>query len=100
MSSIKDKITPGEWESTGYHIRSDKRFAPIGQSYVADVPRHENKFAVDTEGIANAKLWASSKSMLDILERLDKWGKNEHRNDTFWEIVDEATNLLKQLNNE
>lgn len=102
MSSIKDKITPGECYATGHHIRVKGKTGAIGQSFVANVPGPHNNFADDVEGKSNAILWARSKDMLDILERLAASDfKNEEDAATeYWELNLIAINLLKELNDE
>lgn len=91
MTNLKDKISPGEWYSNSHYVRtSNETTYSIGHAYV------DNPSKV-SEGEANAKLWAASKEMLDILERLSKdcmaSDFNEH-----WDSYKDAINLLKQLN--
>lgn len=96
MSSIKDKISAGEWYSNSHYVRtSNETTYSIGHAYV-DNP---SKVA---EGEANAKLWAASKEMLDILERLNKWRGYDFAEvtppESIQDIAHDAQKLLDQLN--
>lgn len=68
--SIENKISKGEWRAEGHHVRTDNRPGGIGQSFVAEVGTHENKFKRDSEGEANAKLFAASKDMYKALMKI------------------------------
>lgn len=100
--SIKDKITPGDWHSEDHNVRAGDKSFSIGMAYISEVPSHENKFAKDTEGIANAKLWAASKEMLDIIERLANVQQSGFSEDEAEGVLIalslEAEKLLNELN--
>lgn len=67
-------VTPGEWSVAdgSHHIMSSERTGAIGQSFVMDTPGPHNKFMPDHEGLANAKLWAQSKAMRNVLKEVFK----------------------------
>jgi len=46
-----------------------------GQAFLQDVPKHENKFAIDKEAEANARLMAAAPDMLDALVALKDYCK-------------------------
>jgi len=61
--------TKGKWKASSIFILAEGKTGGIGQSFVQEIPRHENKFAVDIEGLANAKLMAASPTMLNAIEK-------------------------------
>lgn len=98
--SILNKITPGKWESTGINIMAKGKPGRIGQSFLIHIPSYNNKFAECQESIANAKVWAASKEMLSIIEKLAKWlnEENEPNGNAVIHIAEEAETLLTELN--
>lgn len=93
MTNLKDKISPGEWYPKDHYIAAKGRGSFIGQSFIINLPGPHNNFEPDAEGIANTRLWAASKEMLDILERFAGSDLEDFDN-----LRLEAINLLKQLN--
>jgi hypothetical protein len=102
MRTIKEKITPGKWEADEHNIRAENKSFSIGMAYLINVPGPHNKFTPDAEGLANARLFAASKEMLDIIERLAKAPleseKDGNAQTILWQLGAEAKHLLTELN--
>lgn len=100
IMSIKDQITPGKWEADEHNIRAENKNFSIGMAYLINVPGPHNKFAKDVEGIANARLWAASKEMLDIIERLAKadWMPQTKKEEAIEKCTYDAQMLMHKLN--
>lgn len=94
--SIKDKITTGDWYVDTNYVRSKisedfpKKDKALGQAYYTNSGDYG-------EGNANAKLWAASKKMLDILIRLGD--ANTFDQNEMAILQHDSNKLLKQLNN-
>ncbi len=63
------KGTKGEWTANGLHISSAGKRSDIGQAFVKSNWEH-GKLIEDTEGIANARLMASSPELLKALQNI------------------------------
>lgn len=99
--SIKDKITPGRWAN------GPKAGAGVTGRIKSETGRTIADFYTFSEGISDEEAKSNSDcaskvpEMLDILARLisiDVTKQNELAN--YFDLKQEAINLLKQLNNE
>lgn len=94
--SIKDKITPGKWYWGGGNSIWDNT-----NHLVATTVLYKANSTDESTSSLNAKAIAAVPEMLDILDRLafiDVTKQNELAN--YFDLKQDAINLLKQLNNE
>jgi hypothetical protein len=98
-TSIKEKVTKGKWSSDGHNIMAKGKTGRIGQSFVINVPCHENKFAKDLEGEVNARLMAHAKEMLlfieEALQELMNGGYSD--NDAYGKLFNKGNDLLSKI---
>lgn len=68
---METHFTPGQWYAKGIHIKIKDIPAPIGQSFMCNVPTYgPSKDFIDLEAEANAKLMAAAPDLLYALQNL------------------------------
>jgi hypothetical protein len=92
------KGTPGEWTISGRFVQAPNKnggMLQLGQSFVMELPRHENKFTEDVEGLANAKLFAASKRIGEALQGIVTHAEKEGLFDEWEKECDGAIDVGK-----